>query len=165
MISLSLVVLPIFAGNSTPLRAESYHIQLKEFVVTAQKTTKHSSTKSFFLNFKTERGLDTSIDSSLVTALNAYTGPEVTISSLKRHKWNSKSKHRIGRAADFEFNPELIEWLVSEEGSLWRTQYGINFFIEGKPGSKLIKSYKRGVYEEFVFENPYATGDHIHIDI
>jgi len=121
-----------------------------------------------FLGFQLEGSCNTQVNNNLREALKTYTGPKIKITSLKRHR-NNKSRHNIGLAADFEFSHELILWLVSEEGTKWRDQHHIEFFIEGRPGSKKLVPYKLDEqFSKYVFENPFAegrTGDHIHIHI
>ncbi len=136
---------------------------LPQVVITAKKLHKH------FLGFQLQKGLDTSVESKLkeaLTELRDLGAPNVRISSLKRHKWNPKSKHRCGKAVDFEFSHDLIVWLVGETGSQWRAKYGITFYIESKPHDKTLIPYKENTSTaKYVFENPFATNDHIHLNI
>lgn len=118
-----------------------------------------------FLQFKVLGKVNTNVSLALRVALTEYQGPEVSITSLKR-SWNNKSAHNHGNAVDFEFDEELIKWLVSTDGQAWLDRHNLMFYIEDKPGSKVLKPYKTNpLYAEFVFENPNATGDHIHIAI
>lgn len=105
--------------------------------------------------------VDTTMKSEFRLALQEYTGPAVKINSLKRH--GTRSAHCKGLAVDLEFSPQLIDYLVSEEGQVWLKNHSLMFYIEGKPGSRKVRSYQRDVYAEYVFFNPEATGDHIHI--
>lgn len=168
----SFATFPLFgAGNSSSvLHANTLvHKTLPEVVVVAKKMPKRVSTRTNateFMGFALDPGLDTTVHKDLRAILTTYTGPSVKISSLVRHKWSHKSKHRSGRAVDFRFSHELIEWLVSEEGTKWRTTYGLTFYIEGKPGSKALTPYKNNSkYSQFVFENRKATGNHIHLNL
>lgn len=173
-ILLTFAMFPIMSGSSasndsaetfnTPEIVHSY--TLKEVVVTAKKKFRNRKAAEF-LGFKLEKSsLDTNIHVELEEALQDFTGPKVLITSLRRHKWNPESKHRSGRAVDFQFSHELIEWLVSEDGITWREKYGLTFYIEGQPGSSELKRYKSDEkYNKFVFENRYATGDHVHINL
>lgn len=136
-----------------------------------RKPTKAKGTKNVFrrtrefLSFKLLGSVNTNVSDSLVEALKAYTGPTVGITSLRRH-WNSKSAHNHGKAVDFEFSKELIEWLISDEGQHWLNNHSLMFYIESVPGAKCLKPYKADErYAQYVFENPQATGDHIHIGI
>ena len=105
------------------------------------------------------------VSEDLVEALQAFTGPNVKITSLRRN-WNSKSQHNHGRAVDLEFNHALITWLVSEQGRSWLSEHNLMFYIEDKPGSRKLTPYKTDpTTSEFVFENTRATGAHIHINI
>jgi len=163
-----MILLPSISSNSNAVLRAAPHaaeILLEPITISAKRITR---TKEF-AGFKLQGSLDTSVDEKLVYALQAYKelgAPDVEISSLKRHKWNPKSKHRLGKAADFEFSPEMIDWLVSEKGIYWRERYGITFLIEARPGAKILKSYLQDKkYSEFVFQNPSATGPHIHINI
>lgn len=118
-----------------------------------------------FLQFKVLGKVNTNISLALKVALTEYQGPEVSITSLKR-SWNNKSAHNHGNAVDFEFDGELIKWLVSTDGQAWLERHNLMFYIEDKPGSKILTPYKTDpLYAKFVFENPNATGDHIHIAI
>jgi hypothetical protein len=108
--------------------------------------------------------VDTAVDSSLKNALNDFKGPRVKINSLRRHS-NKASAHYCGKAVDLQFCPNLIAYLVSEEGEEWRKKYGVTFYIEGRPGSKKVKVYEEGPSKAYVFYNPRATGDHVHLEI
>ena len=86
------------------------------------------------------------------------------VNSLKRH-FNCKSDHYRGKAVDLELSHELIEWLISEDGRSWLSGHNLMFYIEGKPHSpKVAKYLKDERTREFVFFNPRATGNHIHIE-
>lgn len=170
---LAFTIFPLFNATSesnanvmsyvAPIEKE-YTMTLKEVVITAKKLGKKTAE---FMGFKLEKAsLDTNIHDRLEEALQDFTGPKKMITSLKRHKWNPKSKHRSGQAVDFEFSRELIEWLVSDAGAEWREKYGLTFYIEGQPGSQKLQRYKHDEkYSKFVLENQYATGDHVHINL
>jgi len=105
------------------------------------------------------------ISEDLVEALENFNGPKVKITSLRRN-WNSKSQHNHGRAVDLEFDNALILWLVSEQGQSWLNDHGLNFYIEDKPHSRKLLPYKEDANTSpFVFENPRATGAHIHLNL
>lgn len=108
--------------------------------------------------------VDTSVSEQLKLALSDFNGPKVRVNSLRRH-YRKASAHYHGKAVDLEFCPNLISYLLSDEGRVWREKYGITFYIEGKPGSKKVKQYEEGPSSEFVFYNPRATGDHVHLEI
>jgi hypothetical protein len=57
--------------------------------------------------------------------------------------------------------------LVSEEGKTWLKEHNITLYIEGRPGSRRVKQYasKRPEAGEYVFYNPEASGDHVHLNI
>lgn len=148
-------------GSSNPYRAPLMPtISLPEITITAKKVVR---ARGEYLGFRLRGAVNTKISSQLKEALLAYTGPEIGINSLRRN-WNHKSKHYVGRAVDLEFSHELIVWLTSSEGSIWREKFGVIFYIEGKPGSRKVIPYY-AEYPQYVLENPYATGDHIHIEI
>lgn len=154
-------LLPASIGTATPVIQPN--ISLPEVVITAKKQRVHL--KKEFLGFKLLGQCDTRIDDQLKGALSAYTGPNVQITSLRRH-WNSSSQHTYGKAVDMEWSGELIDYLVSEEGKLWLDQYNLMFYIEGKPGSFELRKYKvDSRYSQYVFENKRATGNHVHIGI
>ena len=161
------MVLPVTANIANPVPVTEYSIELSHVTVTAKKIRKNKTMS--FLGFRLQKCLDTSVNPKLKEALIEFKflgGPDVRISSLVRHKWSSKSKHRCGKAVDFEFSHELIDWLVSEVGKSWMEKHGMTFFIEDVPGSKVLKPYLQDVkYVKYVFENPYATGPHIHLNI
>lgn len=141
----------------------TYERTLKEVVI----KDKHSSKfrRGEFLGFQLQKPLNTRIHETLEKALLSYQGPKVMITSLRR--FGTVSKHCCGKAVDFEWSHELIEYLVSEEGTAWRNTNGIKtFYIEDRPGSKLLKPYKNNVsYQQYVFENPAASGPHIHLNL
>lgn len=141
-------------------------VKLPEVVIQPKKVTKHTSNSSTFMDFDVEGKVNTAITKKLEEALEAYSGPDsVMITSLRRN-WGTKSAHEHGKAVDFKFDHKLIEWLVSEEGTAWRETYSITFYIEGKPGSRKVRGYKNDpLYSKYVFENPSATGDHVHMNI
>lgn len=108
--------------------------------------------------------VDTSIATSFKEVLLSYAGPKVRVNSLKRG-YNRSSQHYHGKAVDFEFSSELIDYLVSDAGQQWLIRHNLTFYIEGKPGSgRVAKYYQRAQYKRFVFFNPLATGDHVHIN-
>lgn len=116
-----------------------------------------------FLGFVLYTPVDTSIHRSFHLALSEYTGPKVKVNSLRR-SCNRSSAHYHGKAADFELSQELVDWLLSDEGEKWRTSHNLLFYIEGKPGSKRVRKYLNDPRSaKYVFFNPRATGDHIHI--
>lgn len=81
-----------------------------------------------------------------------------------RRSHNHKSQHYVGKAVDFEFSHSLIDYLVSESGKAWLAAHNLMFYIEGRPGSSKVAKYlKNPVTREFVFFNPNATGDHVHV--
>lgn len=146
-------------GNITEERV--YELHLSEVVIKAKKPIRRSE----FLGFKLQtNAINTRIHGTLEKALLDYNGPKVPISSLRRH--GTVSKHCCGKAVDFAWSQELIDYLVSEEGTAWRVAHGINFYIEDKPGSKKLTPYKNNpTYNKFVFENARASGPHIHLNL
>lgn len=106
--------------------------------------------------------VDTSIHEDLRMALVSYTGPKVRINSLRRH-WGTKSDHERGKAVDFDLCPSIVEYLTSEQGQKWLKEHSLMFYIEGRPGSREVKTYEEK-YAQYVFYNPKATGPHIHIE-
>lgn len=118
-----------------------------------------------FLGFLLYMPVDTNISNDLRSALAAYSGPQVKINSLRRN-WNTNSDHERGRAVDLEFCPRLIEYLVSEDGQQWLASNSLSFYIEGKPGSSRVANYLAdNRTRPYVFFNPLATGNHVHIEI
>jgi len=107
--------------------------------------------------------IDTTISDELRLAIHNYCGPSVKVNSMRRH--GTKSGHCKGRAIDLEFCPNLIDYLVSDEGQQWLESHNLIFYIEGKPGSKKVRYYNWGKYKEYVFFNPKATGDHVHLEV
>lgn len=91
-----------------------------------------------------------------------YKGPTVKVNSLRRN-WNHSSEHYHGRAIDLELSHDLITYLTSTEGKRWLDTHQLMFYIEGRPGSKRVKAYEKEETAQYVFFNPRATGDHIHI--
>ncbi len=118
--------------------------------------------KTAFLNFVVWEPVDTSVTQEFYVALREYAGPVVRLNSLKRP--GKKSKHCHGNAADLELTHELVEYLLTEEGQDWLFNHQLQFYIEGKPGSRKVrKYYSDPKYSNFVFFNSHATGDHIHV--
>lgn len=65
-----------------------------------------------------------------------------------------------------EFNHALIVWLTSDEGRDWLDQHNLIFYIEAKPRDKKLDLYKENErFRPYVFENPEATGPHIHLNL
>lgn len=136
--------------------------QLKKKV---SKIGKHRRVKGEFMGFALTAPVDTSVHTSLKSSLQTYSGPRAEINSLRRH-WGTKSQHECGKAVDFKWDEDLIEYLVGEEGQNWLKAHNLMFYIEDKPGSKYLKKYKESeLHKEYVFENKNCTGKHIHIQI
>lgn len=84
---------------------------------------------------------------------------------MRRHS-NCKSQHYHGKAIDLAWDETVIAFLLSEEGRSWLKEHEVTFYIEGKPGSKKVRRYLYDeVASEYVFFNPNASGDHIHLNI
>lgn len=142
-------------SNSILSQGERIVYSMPEVVVTAKKVQK---TKKI-------SGLNTRITPELKAALDSYNGPKVLITSLVRH-WSNKSAHAHGKAADYNWSEELISYLVTEGGKEWLKAHSLMYYIEDRPGSKKLLPYKNSeIHKEFVFENPHATGPHVHIQI
>jgi hypothetical protein len=109
--------------------------------------------------------VDTAVSKELVLALSDYSGPKAKINSLKRH-YNHKSQHFHGKAVDLAWDEEVISFLISDEGQTWLKKHGITFYIEGRPGSKRVSKYLGDQKaSQFVFFNPRATADHVHLNV
>lgn len=146
-------------GSNSPLPESVPHIHLKEVVVKAK-----SYYRAHFLDYRLQQNLNTNVTHTLKEALREFSGPKVPISSLRRH--GTKSKHCCGKAVDFQWSHELIEYLVSPEGTAWREKYGFTFYIESTPRDPCLTPYKNNTnYSAYVFENPNATGPHIHLNL
>lgn len=118
-----------------------------------------------FLGFLLTEPVDTSVTNALKTALINYSGPAAKINSLKRH-YNRHSEHFHGKAVDLAWDDEVIEYLLSAEGRQWLCDHGLCFYIEGKPGSKRVAKYhSRDEARKYVFYNPKASGDHVHLNL
>lgn len=128
-----------------------------------RKTMRKMVSEGMIGLFKLYTPVDTMISDQLRTAITEYCGPSVKVNSMRRH--GTKSDHCKGRAIDLEFCDVLIEYLVSADGQKWLQDHNLIFYIEGRPGSRKVANYNKGIYKEFVFFNPRATGDHIHIEI
>lgn len=101
----------------------------------------------------------------LMNALLTYSGPPSSINSIHRPQ-NTKSLHSKGRAVDLEPTKKLIEYLVSTEGTKWRIENNIQFFIEDNTWSSTLKRYKENKKTSpFVFMNTKASGLHVHLGI
>jgi hypothetical protein len=118
-----------------------------------------------FLGFLLAEPLDTTVSKELKKALLAYSGPSVKINSLRRH-YNPSSEHYHGNAVDLAWCEETIAYLLSEDGKKWLADHKLLMYIEGRPGSKKVKKYTSDPdSSRYVFFNPRATGDHIHLEI
>ena len=109
------------------------------------------------------KSVDPNLDMKLYHALKAYTGPAVKVNSLRRFG-NRRSQHHCGQAIDISWDRDgraMARWLVKEEGQAWLKEYGMSFYLE-----KIYdKDYRRGLYKKYVFDNPKATGSHIHLHV
>lgn len=111
---------------------------------------------------------DTRIHSDLHEALLELNVP-VLSTSLKRGSYsfgNSKSKHRIGKAMDLALNKEgyeFLDWIITDEGIVWREKYGVTVYIESKKYA--LKNNLKREFRQFFLRNKYATGNHIHLEI
>lgn len=151
----ALLLLGSTVTNSTsiPIRSDFYSVP--EVIVSAKKARKH----------KTHGKLNTNITPELKLAMDTYEGPTVLITSLVRH-WNCKSAHAHGKAVDYNWSEALIDYLVTSKGKEWLAAHSLMYYIEDRPGSKKLLPYKASeIHSKFVFENPHATGPHIHIQI
>lgn len=161
----AIMLLPSSVSNATIEHNHTafYTQKLPEVVIKAPKIIRHAKVQ--LDGYKTASGVNTRINSTLKDALQEYNGPRPLINSLRRN-WNSHSPHTYGKAVDFQWSPEMIEYLVSEEGLKWLDKFQVTFYIEGKPGSSKVAAYKgKEPYKKYIFENPSATGDHIHLNI
>lgn len=105
------------------------------------------------------------IHKDLMHALLSYTGPAAFINSIHRPS-NPRSLHKLGRAVDLQVTETLVDWLVSDEGAQWRSEFGIRFFLEDNKNSRIMKTWKSNPKTSpFVFVNPKATGLHVHLDL
>lgn len=129
------------------------------------KGKKTSCASGSFFGFLLYTPVDTAVSKELTVALSDYSGPKAKINSLKRH-YNRSSQHFHGKAVDLAWNEEVISFLISDEGQMWLQRHGITFYIEGRPGSKRVSKYLGDQKaSQFVFFNPRATADHIHLNV
>lgn len=118
-----------------------------------------------FFAFLLYTPVDTSISKDFAYVLSTYQGPTAKVNSVRRGT-NLKSRHYCGNAIDLAWDEEVITFLISEEGRQWLEQHGITMYIEGKPRSKRVQKYVEDpIASSYVFFNPKATGDHIHLNI
>ena len=125
------------------------------------KKTSYICKEGTFFGFILYTPVDTSLSKEFKTALANYTGPQVKVNSLRRA--GSGSRHCCGNAADLELTPALVEYLTSPAGECWLSEHKLSFMIEGKPGSRKVKSYQQAGFGKWVFFNPKASGDHVHL--
>ena len=171
IVTVALTMLPMFISSGDLLLANNlnYSIELKGVTIKAKKIEKRIAKKqerraTKFFGFSILQKVNANISEKLELALNSWTGPEGKITSLRRG-YNPSSQHYYGKAADLNWDPEIIDYLVSEEGQKWLNAFQLTFYIEGKPGSKKVRSYDHGIYKPYIFYNPSATGDHIHLQL
>lgn len=119
-----------------------------------------------YFGFEIRGRVDTfGVSDRLKTALLSYDGPKTFVNSLRR-PYSFGSKHQIGRAIDLHFCPVVIDYLTSIAGRKWLERFGITFYIEGRPGSSLVKQYEYfDDTKDFVFYNKNASGDHLHLSL
>ena len=103
-----------------------------------------------------------SLASALKTALEAYEGPDMLITSGLRC-WSKNSAHCSGNAVDIDWGnngKEIVDYFLTEEGQAFLAEYNLEFFIEDSRSMKLSKKHA-----PFFRIIPHATGEHIHLNI
>lgn len=167
MVSKLIAYLGVLAFSITPMKIDTKNVRyelayrLPEVTITAAKVRHPKS----FLGFSLLGRCNTNISNLLRDALITFPGPKVRITSLRRN-WNTHSQHNCGKAVDMEWSEELIDFLVTEEATTWLDQHNLMFYIEDRPGSVKLHKYKNDLkYSKYVFENPHATGPHVHVQI
>jgi hypothetical protein len=99
----------------------------------------------------------------LEIALETYKGPKVLITSGKR-SWPQGSEHRHGRALDLDYDKDVTEYLMSDEGIEWLKENKLEWYIESA-----VRRYKDELNErekDHYRHIPWATGHlHIHINL
>ena len=126
---------------------------------------KTSCASGSFFGFLLYTPVDTAVSKELVMALSDYNGPKAKINSLKRH-YNHKSKHYCGKAVDLAWDETVISFLISDEGQTRLHKHGIPFYVDGRPGSNRGSKYLGDQKSaQFVFFNPNATADHVHLNV
>jgi hypothetical protein len=81
---------------------------------------------------------------------------------------NCRSHHWHRQAIDVRLDADgkaFAEWLISDEGSHWREEYSIGFYIEDRYTSRysIFKDFSDEHFEPFFYINPLASGPHIHM--
>lgn len=122
-------------------------------------------TEGNFFGFLLYTPVDTTIAPEFALVLSEWKGPTAKVNSVRRNH-NHKSRHYHGKAIDLAWDDDVIAFLLSEEGRSWLNKHGVTFYIEGQPGSRKVRKYVNDpVASEYVFFNPNASGDHIHLNI
>ncbi len=103
------------------------------------------------------------IETDLHLALWSYVGPQFTITSAFRDYGYKKSKHRHGKAIDIHYSSNLVDYFISEEGSLWLESFGLKLYIEDCSRKKLRKMPSN--YQKYIRYISHATGLHIHLEL
>jgi hypothetical protein len=159
----ALLILPV-DYNVAANRMKIYEAELQEIVITAKAKIKNTFPRQY-MGYILCPGVNSNIHSKLKEVLENYNGPKPLVTSLRR-SWNNESKHNHGKAVDFAWSEDMIDYLVSEEGQSFLDKFNLTFYIEDKPGSKRLNKYLNNkLYSKFVFPNPNCTGPHIHIGL
>lgn len=112
-------------------------------------------------NFLVAKQVDPKVHMDLYEAMLDYTGPPVSITSMRRDHSHG-SLHAQGKAIDIRWNENaklMARWLLSEEGRRWIECNNLKIYFENIPEPE----YRRGEFKRFYMHNPHATAPHIHI--
>lgn len=115
------------------------------------------------LQFKEDEGINMDIQEELILALQSCPNKQATITSGKRYSGYKRSLHRCGKAIDFHYDEDFIDWLLSEKGHTWLNEHHLEFFIEDNNRKSKKKLPER--FQDLFRWIPWATGLHIHLNI
>ena len=163
----ALLTLPL-DYNIAATRMKIYEVEIQEVVNTATNVVRTVKTMfpRIYMGYVLCPGVNNhNINPKLKSVLENYNGPKPLVTSLRRN-WNTKSQHNHGKAVDFAWSEDMIDYLVSDEGQRFLEKFNLTFYIEDKPGSKRLNKYlKDAKYKKYVFQNRNCTGPHIHIGL
>ena len=100
----------------------------------------------------------------LTSAINSceYKGGAI-VTSGRRNSGYKRSLHRQGKALDFHFDEDFVDWLISESGDKWLENHNLEFYIESRHlGDKQDLPDRFKKYYRFI---PWAEGKKYHIHL
>ena len=132
----------------------------KEKIESRTSSSKSAKESIEFKSYVSLKGVKNTLLEAVEELKNNAHG-RVLITSAHRH-WGGKN-HRIGKALDFHYNEDFIDFLLSEEGEKILNKYNLEFFIEDNK-RKTFSSLPPAFQTKWRFV-PWATNIHIHMNM